>query len=144
MTDKAGSRTHLKVADEFRLMKLIEANGQMDGDWWVYNDGWSDERISEETGIGIQPIRSRRQQVFGKMRERQGGRRSKDERTLDELRVQMQALRVADHEQQKRLEALEKVVNLLMSGQNVDRVTADKIKELKNHFSGYSKPTPGM
>ena len=58
----------LNTEEQYKLLKLIEANGEKRDGFWVYSQGWTDERIAAESGIEIATVRRRRQQVFGNTR----------------------------------------------------------------------------
>lgn len=55
------------AAQSFNVMKMIEANGKKKGSIWIYNPGWSDERIAIETGTSATSVKYRRREVFGNL-----------------------------------------------------------------------------
>ena len=126
-------RKFLKGADEFKVLKMIEANGSLHDGYWAYNDGWSDDRVARETSVEIATIRRRRQQVFGEMR--RGSPHSETNTTrIDTLEVGAQAQRVKTFELERRVESMEKAFNLLFTKTGQNGLSDDDRKRLAVHF----------
>lgn len=129
------TRDRLNQAESFAVLKLIEANGQKDGEFWVYNDGWSDERIADDVKVPVTGVAHRRKEVFGLLRTGRGTSNQSLEPRIDAIDVQLRALRVNDFDMVKRIEALEKAMSILLRGAN-DIVSKEQLEALKQRYNG--------
>lgn len=62
------------------VQKAIEANGTFDEatGFWVYNEGWNDQRVSQETGATREAVAHTRSQTFGRVRRGPGANGPRD------------------------------------------------------------------
>lgn len=137
-------KVHLTGAKEYHLNKTIEAHGKREGDYWEYEVGWDDQRVADEVGVAVYHVSKRRRDIFGDIRSRAP---NKDgllalAAKVETLELGARTLRVADYEMGKRVEALEKALNILLSAPNRDGIPKEKLEELRNHFAGRVVPTP--
>lgn len=127
----------------FEIMKMIEAHGTKNGDFWEYEAGWDDERIARELDLNLRAVVYRRLDAFGPTRP--SSRANPLEPRIDAIETQMRALRVYDFELAKRVEALEHSLNILLRGMNRDGVVnSEALAKLKEHFNGRGTPTPAV
>ena len=88
-------------------------------------------------------VATQRRRVFGKTRgygNREGG--PGVQQRVETLEVGARTLRVADFELAKRVEALEKALNILLSAPNREGIPKEQLVELRKHFSGRVTVTP--
>lgn len=135
-------RNKMSQAAQFAAMKLIEANGRREGQYWQYNDGWNDIRIANEVNKSLganyseTSIAYRRTQIFGKLKPLpgSGGTRETHAVAIGELRIADQARRVEIYQLQRRIEHMEKALNIVMIEPNRDIMKA-KLQALSDHFN---------
>ena len=92
---KKEPRDRMSTRQEFQAMKLIEAHGVVDGERYVYADGWDDARVAAEVGDGVTEasIAYRRKAAFGKLRTRMPALPVPSESaTIEELRHRIEVL----------------------------------------------------
>lgn len=134
----------LSQSEVFEVMKLIEAHGKrIDDGRFEYEPGWSDERVASDLKVDAQSVAFRRREVFGKLYFR-GANADKEEllARVTTLEVGSRTSRVSVFELTKRVEALEKAVNILLTGPSRVGVEQKKLDELKQHFNGMAPVTP--
>jgi hypothetical protein len=61
-------KNQLDYKARFALGEAIKANGQMVGEYWAYNDGWSDERVAKELAVTDNNVRAARLALFGELK----------------------------------------------------------------------------
>jgi hypothetical protein len=137
----ANKRTieRLSSKQAFAVMKLIEEHGKKEGDYWIYNEGWDDERVAAETDCNLFGVRHRRKEVFGNLRHGQTGTRVEIaglEARIATLELESKTSRAERYKIEKRLEHLEKALNILLSAPNRDAIPKEKLKALREHFNG--------
>lgn len=130
----------LTVAKQFQVLKLIEANGERDAEFFRYADGWSDERIASDVGVPLQSVKYRRREVFGDIRPTRYA--SAPSPRIDDLETGLRVLRVATYQLTKRVESLEKALNVFITAGGSQSIPRDKLEELRRHFNGVVTPTP--
>lgn len=131
------TRDRLSSSQQFAVMKLIEANGEKRGEYWIYNPGWDDERVAKEAGgANIFGVARCRKQVFGLLRKT--GPTGHDDK-FEEIESQLRQRRVAQYHLEKRVESLEKALNVLLTSHTVPK---EKLEQLRQHFSGQVHVTP--
>jgi hypothetical protein len=65
----AGKRRALSNIQRFQIMETLKANGTKDGEkWWLFSDGWSDERIAKQFDCGETQVASIRRDCFGDLK----------------------------------------------------------------------------
>jgi hypothetical protein len=132
------TKDRLTSAQQFAVMKLIEANGDKQGEYWIYHSGWDDERVSREAGnANLFGVARCRKQVFGLLRK---GPSTYDD-TFETIESELRQRRVAQYQIEKRVESLEKALNVLLSTHTVPK---DKLEQLREHFSGMVTVTPQL
>ena len=89
---KKDPQKRLSVADGFKVMKLIEAHGAMDGGIFVYHAGWDDARIAGEVGCLEGAIAYRRKEAFGSIRAKAAPKPLTQAAALDDLRRRVEVL----------------------------------------------------
>lgn len=122
----------LSVGKAFEVLKAIEDNGKKDGDLFVYNTGWDDQRIAALAGVHVQSVAYRRKEAFGELR--RGSARSDGRFT--KLEIQAQSFRVEVADLKTRMDAMEKALNILLQAPNRGALSPDAIEKLKHHFNG--------
>lgn len=140
--ERSVERNRMSQAAQFAAMKLIEANGRRDGQYWQYNDGWNDLRIATEVNKSLGEscselsIAYRRTQVFGKLKPTpgSGGTRESHAVAIGELRIADQAQRVAMYRLERRIEHMEKALNIVMLEPNRETMK-EKLQSLAQHFA---------
>ena len=65
---KKEPRDRMSTKRIFHAIKLIEAHGTVDGERYVYAEGWDDARIAAEVGCAEASVAHRRKAAFGKLR----------------------------------------------------------------------------
>jgi hypothetical protein len=72
MTTETTTRTKrpaLTNLQRFQIMETLKANGTKDGDkWWLFSEGWSDERIAKQFNCGESQVASIRRDCFGDLK----------------------------------------------------------------------------
>lgn len=121
------------VAQQFQVLKLIEANGARAGEFFIYNDGWSDERISSDVGVPLQSVQYRRREVFGDIRPTARMYADLPSPRIDELETGLRVQRVATYQLTKRVESLEKALNVFITAGGSQSIPRDKLEELRRH-----------
>ncbi len=132
---RATTIDRMTVQQTFGILKMLEANGKKVGEYWEFNDGWSDERIAREFKVPATAVAYRRKEAFGQLR--RGSRFDGNPELaakLETLETSAQATRVAIYKLEKRCEALEKTLNALMTAPNRE-VLMDKIKDLQAMYA---------
>lgn len=134
--------SHLRAADEFKALKLIEANGRVEDGCWHYNPGWSDFKIALEIGCAEITIARRRTKVFGALKRGPNGDSTAHQNLsadLASIKSELRSQSADTHTLRQRVEALEKSLNLILSGAvNVGlpvEVDPLALKDLQKHFS---------
>ena len=126
---------HLTGADEFKALKLIEANGKTAPDGcFVYNTGWSDWKIATEIGCQEGQVARRRKDIFGNLR-RTSTEASETSAEIEKLTTQAQGFRVDMYRLTQRVEAIEKAINLLLTAPVREGLSKDHLKQLERHFN---------
>lgn len=85
----------MSVADTFKMMKTIEANGSTDEDgYWSYNDGWSDRDIAAMFNCHEKTVTVKRAKTFGRLKHAGNTIRSVKELTerMDQLEQRLMIL----------------------------------------------------
>lgn len=129
--------SRLRGADEFKALKLIEANGRLVDGCFVYNVGWSDFKIARDIGCNEGAIARRRTEIFGPLKRVTvgGGAEAKEMAAeIEALKSQAQAMRVDNFRLTQRVEALEKNFNVLLTAPNQEALR-EKLADLRKHFS---------
>ena len=95
--------THREIGS---VARLLAENGAMQGDLYVYSDGWSDERVRDATGshAAVEKIAEVRRDSFGKVASEVKAKTPKASATLlADLNAKLDALSA-------RIEAIEKAL----------------------------------
>jgi hypothetical protein len=62
------AKNQLDYKARFAVGEAIKANGQMVGEYWVYNEGWSDERVAKELSVTEHNVGAARRALFGELK----------------------------------------------------------------------------
>ncbi len=141
MTDRDDKFKRLRAADEFKALKMIEANGKLEDGLWTYNPGWSDFKIATDLGYAEGAIARRRTEIFGPLRRVNHGAEAEAKRVdaeIESLKTQAQGFRVDKFRIEQRIEALEKAFNVLMTAPVREGITPERLKALQSHFKNNS------
>lgn len=63
------AKYHLNFKERMKIHKLLTENGKMDIGYYVYNNGWNDERVAKEVGgqVKFGHVANHRLSEFGKI-----------------------------------------------------------------------------
>jgi hypothetical protein len=64
----AGKRRALTNLQRFQAIELLKTNGATDGQWYLFSEGWSDERIAKILDCGEHQVASIRRDCFGDLK----------------------------------------------------------------------------
>jgi hypothetical protein len=114
-----GKRRALTNLQRFQAMELLKTNGKTDGQWYVYAEGWSDERIAQILTCGETQVASIRRDCFGDIKPTTAAGHS----PLSVLFGEVKALRerVEKLEKAAKRPAGEDQTRLVMTGDGVTR-----------------------
>jgi hypothetical protein len=133
----------LNQAENFKVLKLIEAHGTIEDGYYVYESGWSDAKIAMDVGCTEKSVEYRRKEVFGNIRPGRSGSTPEIKELsarIETLAVAQQAARVKDYELQRRIETLEKAINLLLQAPAKEHMQNGMKEQLQALQAHYAKP----
>lgn len=138
------TKDRLNRTENFAVMKLIESHGKrLENGLFEYEPGWSDDRVATDLGVGKIAVSNGRREVFGKLYFKAAtSNKAETDQRLNTLEVASKASRVVHYELGRRVEALERAINLLLTAPNREGLDRNKLEELRRHFNGTVTPTP--
>lgn len=132
------SRSRLSAFQSFQVLKLIESNGKMNGEFFVYNDGWSDSKIASDLNVDVDSVFYRRKKVFGNLK-LYNSNIVELVSNISSLELSIKDLKVSNFKLDDRMRCIEKAVNVLLnemsSVPNKSKINPDTLVSLKKYFN---------